>query len=379
MQGHAICDANNVTGRAGGTSVYWANTGAPYPTPVDPNIKSPSTDEVVAGGEYEILANARIGASYTYRNLVRTVEDMSTTGGNTYFLGNPGEGIGSTFPKATRTYNAVTVFFNKTFADLWLAQVSYTWARLVGNYDGLFDSNYGPNQLDPNITALFDFPQFLKNADGNLSGDITHSIKAFVAKEFVIVPAFSITLGAAFTANSGPPIEPLGSNPIYGDGIVYILQRGTTGRAPWVTSLDAKISFNYRVTQTSTLTATVEGFNLFNSQRPIQIDNRYTLDFPGPILNASQGNIPTNNGYGAIVSAAYNTANPYAPGAPGVITPANGSLPRPRIDPATGAGIKVLLPDPSGAPLVVTTNLNWGRATAFQAVRQFRFSLRVTF
>ena len=367
MQGHAICDQNNLTGRAGGTSIYWANTGAPYPTPVDPNLKSPSTDEIVAGGEYEPLPNARIGASYTYRNLVRTVEDMSTTGGNTYFLGNPGEGIGSTFPKATRQYNAVTVFFNKTFSDLWLAQISYTWSRLTGNYDGLFDPNYGPNQLDPNITALFDFPQFLKNATGNLAGDITHSIKVFLAKEFPISPVMSINLGGSVTANSGPPIEPLGSNPIYGDGIVYILQRGTSGRAPWVTSFDAKVGFNYRLTQASVISLGVEGFNLFNSQRPILIDNRYTLDFPGPIVGATQGTIPTQYG-GICTSAAVSSC-----------AQGNGSLPRPRIDPATGAGIKVLLPDPGGNPLVVTTNINWGKATAYQGVRTFRFTLRVTF
>ena len=34
--------------------------------------------------------NARIGVSYKYRNLVRTVEDMSNDEANTYFIGNPG-------------------------------------------------------------------------------------------------------------------------------------------------------------------------------------------------------------------------------------------------------------------------------------------------
>ena len=29
--------------------------------------------------------------------------------------------------------------------------------------------------------------------------------------------------------------------------------------------------------------------------------------------------------------------------------------------------------------IIVATNPNWGRATAYQAVRQFRFALRVTF
>ena len=364
MAGHAVCDqaANLRTGRAGGTSIYWANTGAPYPTPVDPDISSPSTDEVVAGGEYEVLPNARLGASYTYRNLNKTIEDMSTTGGNTYFLGNPGYGIGSAFPKATRKYNAVSVVFNKSFSDLWLAQISYTWARLTGNYDGLFAPNYGPNQLDPNITAIFDFPQFLKNADGNLSADITHTIKIYVAKEFVINPVFSTSLGLSLNANSGPPIEPLGADPIYGNGIVYILERGTTSRAPWVTSFDAKVNLNYRLTKDSVITAGIEGFNLFNSQRPVAIDNNYTLDFPGPIIGATNGTVP--NQYGGVCTG----------DDPANCAQGNGTLPSSKT-----TKLKVLLPDPAGSPTVVNTNTRWGQATAYQAVRQFRFTLKVTF
>src|SRR5262249_26200325 len=287
---------------------------------------------------------------------------MSTNGGNTYFLGNPGEGIGSPFPKATRKYNAVTVIFNKTFADLWLAQVSYTWSRLTGNYDGLFAPNYGPNQLDPNITAIFDFPQFLKNSDGNLSGDITHTVKVFLAKEFVIVPVFSISLGGSFNANSGPPIEPLGADPTYGNGIVYILQRGTTSRMPWITSFDAKVNLNYRLNKDSVITVGVEGFTLFNSQRPVAVDNNYTLDFPGPILNAKNGSIDPQ--YAGLCTSSDPTS----------CAQGNGSLPTSKTQ-----HLLVRLPDPSGAPSVVTTNPRWGQATAYQAVRQFRFSLKVTF
>ena len=40
------------------------------------------------------------------------------------------------------------------------------------------------------------------------------------------------------------------------------------------------------------LTAAVEGFNLFNSQRPIAVDNNYTRH-RGPIIGATQGTVPT--------------------------------------------------------------------------------------
>ena len=41
---------------------------------------------------------------------------MSNNDGQTYFIGNPGEGIADSFPKAKRTYDAVTVAFTKTFS-----------------------------------------------------------------------------------------------------------------------------------------------------------------------------------------------------------------------------------------------------------------------
>src|SRR5262249_62265245 len=120
------------------------------------------------------------------RNLVRTVEDMSNDEANTYFIGNPGEGIADTFPKAKRTYNAVTVSFTKSFSDLWLAQISYTWAQLRGNYDGLFRPETG--QLDPTLNSTFDLKSLLLNQEGPLAGDITHTINAYVANEFPIPP-----------------------------------------------------------------------------------------------------------------------------------------------------------------------------------------------
>ena len=108
--GRQGCDANTrldgsalITGVTQAPNRKWGVTGPPYASYVDPDLKSPANDEVVAGAEYEVLPNARAGVTYTYRNLVRTVEDMSNNDGQTYFIGNPGEGIADAFPKAKRT------------------------------------------------------------------------------------------------------------------------------------------------------------------------------------------------------------------------------------------------------------------------------------
>src|SRR5262249_34516313 len=251
----------------------------------------------------------------------------------TYFIGNPGEGIGDTFPKATRRYHAVTVFFARSFSGLWLAQASYTWAQLRGNYEGLFDTRgfgafgaLGVPQLDPNINGTFDLRTLLLNSTGPLDSDTTHTIKAYLAKEFVLTPVFSMTLGASFNASSGRPINAMGANPVYGGGRAFILERGSAGRLPWVTSLDGRVNLNYRLSKDSVPTASVEAFNIFNSQRPVSVDESYTAAKVSPILGARQGSIPTEFG-GVCTSKDVKSCGP-----------GNGSLPRPRVDPGSNTG-----------------------------------------
>ncbi|MDQ3126155.1 MAG: TonB-dependent receptor, partial [Pseudomonadota bacterium] len=126
----------------------WLLTGAGK-TPVDPKLKPQSSDEIVAGAEYEIFANGRLGANYTHRWLSNVIEDMSRDEAQTYFIGNPGYGIAKDFPKASRTYDALIVYLDKRFSRNFLISGSYTASWLRGNLAGLFRPETG--QLDPNI------------------------------------------------------------------------------------------------------------------------------------------------------------------------------------------------------------------------------------
>src|SRR5262249_42309281 len=200
-----------------------------------------------------------------------------------------------------------TVLFAKSFSDLWLAQASYTWARLRGNFEGLIDARQlgfgGTPQLDPNISASFDLHSLVLNQTGALPSDITHTIKLYLAKELVLTPVFGVTLGGSFTASSGPPINALGVNPFYG-AQVFLLEQGSAGRLPWVTSLDAKIGLNYRLGKSSVLTAAIEGVNLFNSQRPVGVNELYTPGLVTQILGAQQGSVPSEFGGSCATKAA---------------------------------------------------------------------------
>lgn len=320
LEWRGATDANRLWGVTGGT-----------PTIVDPALKAQSSDELVVGGETELwfLPAARAGVTYTHRQMNSVIEDMSRDDGATYFIGNPGEGFATDFERPVRDYDAVTVYLNRDFGNSWLAQASYTWSTLRGNYEGLFRADTG--QLDPNINSDFDLPSLLANRTGPLPADRAHQIKLFAAKEFQVAPKFTVNLGGSYRGVSGTPTNYLGAHEIYGAGEAYLLPRGAGERLPWVHRVDAQLGLNYRLGKDQVVTVSADVFNLFNFQAVTAVDENYTFSEARPI---DQG------------------------------TPADlGNL-----------------TDPSGSPLPSSAiNPNFGRATAYQSPRSIRLGARITF
>ncbi|MDY7229230.1 TonB-dependent receptor [Hyalangium rubrum] len=307
--------------------------------PVDPDIEPQSSTEYLVGGEYEVLANTRFGATYTHRNMNAVIEDMSRDDGNTYFLGNPNNGFAKDFPEAVRNYDAVTLYLNRTFADGWLAQASYTWSRLYGNYPGLFRPEN--NQLDPNILSDFDLIQLLENRKGLLPFDRTHSVKLFGAREFNINNVLSASIGMSYRGNSGTPISHYGAHPDYGQDEAFVLQRGTAGRTPWVNIIDSNIGVNYRIAKNQVVSITMDVFNLFNFQTATLVDQSYTYESIYPLVGGRPSDLPGK--------VQINTGD---------------------IEEDTAAPIYLDEDD---------VNPNFGKPTQYQAPRQFRFGVRYTF
>ncbi|MFZ5443833.1 MAG: TonB-dependent receptor [Myxococcota bacterium] len=243
-------------------------------TPVDANLQPQSSDEIVLGGEYEIISDGRLGATYTRRWMNAVIEDMSIDEASTYFIGNPGYGLASSFPKAVRDYDAVSVYFNKAFSDGWMGQVSYTYSSLRGNYNGLFRPETG--QLDPNINADFDLVSLLPNRTGPLDADRNHFIKAYASKEFQITNSFSVIAGLTYEGRSGAPINYLGSHPLYGADEVFVLPRGAGGRLPWRHAINAKLGVSYRISKDNVVQFTADVFNMFNFQAVTAVDQTIT-------------------------------------------------------------------------------------------------------
>jgi hypothetical protein len=293
---------------------------------IDPKLKPPSTDEFVFGGEYEVVNDGRLGLSYTMRRLNRTIEDMSRDEGSTFFFGNPGYGIATDFPKAQRKYDGATLYFTKLLSQGWLAQASYTVSWLRGNYSGLFRPE--DLQFDPHQSADFDLSSLYVNRYGPLPGDHRHYVKVFGAKTIDIPHAGAFTPGAAFRAFSGEPTSYLGAHDAYIDN-VYILPRGDGPRLPWTYSADLKLAYGFNFDHGRALSLTMDIFNLFNFQAIAARDQRYTASSVAPVTKGGLGELTNADG------TAFDASS--------------------------------------------QRNPNFGKATAFQAPRVFRFGLRASF
>ncbi|XXF79519.1 TonB-dependent receptor [Myxococcaceae bacterium GXIMD 01537] len=347
QQGNCKDPAYNVRTTEAGRNPNRLYTGGKVENePVDPNIEPQSSDEFVVGGEYEVIANTRVGANYTHRAMGAVIEDMSRDDGNTYFLGNPGNGFAKDFPEATRNYDAVTVYLNRNFADGWLAQASYTWSQLKGNYPGLFRPETG--QLDPNILSDFDLIQLLDNRTGLLPFDRTHAVKLFGAKEFQITNALSASLGLSYRGNSGTPINYYGAHPDYGQDEVFVLERGVAGRTPWVHNIDTNLGVNYRISKDNVLSLSVDVFNLFNLQEVTQVDQSYTFESVYPVVGGTANDLPTKDREGNVL---LNTGDP-------------------ETDKNPETAVKLTSDQ---------INPNFKKPTQYQAPRQIRFGIRYTF
>ncbi|HET8934299.1 MAG TPA: TonB-dependent receptor [Polyangiales bacterium] len=294
---------------------------------IDPALRPPSTDEFVLGVDYEIMEDSRLGLAYTKRWLNDTIEDMSRDGGSTFFFGNPGRGIARDFPSAQRRYDAFNLQFSKRMSHGWIAQASYTLSWLRGNYSGLFRPE--DQQFDPHQSADFDVKDLYTNRVGPLPGDRRHFIKLFGAKQFDLPSDFGYVMpGLAVRAYSGEPTNLLGAYGQYIDN-VYIEPRGSGERLPWTCAIDLRLAYGLKLDKDRSIALTVDIFNLFNFQSIAARDERYTASDVRAVQGGRAADLTNADG-----------------------TPFDPEMQR---------------------------NANFGKATAYQPPRIFRFGLKGTF
>ncbi|HVY37875.1 MAG TPA: TonB-dependent receptor [Polyangia bacterium] len=207
-------------------------------------------------------------------------------------------------PKPERTYDALTLSMKKRFAKNWYARASYTYSRLIGNYEGLYQ--YETNYISPNGTNAYDAPELMVNQNGPLPNDRPHLFRldGYVRQP---VRAGHLVFGLSFTARSGQPRNYVGNlepGSVY--QIVMLLPRGEGGRTPTVTQLDAKIGYARPLGPRMNLEAFIDLFNVLNQQTTLQTDDNYTFQAAPPIVNGT----PSDLKYAKDLSGAPITKNP---------------------------------------------------------------------
>lgn len=368
-------DMNPADIAAGAYSVY--NNGRDYP--VQPHLKAQYHSEVVAGAQREVMEDLVLGIDYTHRWLGNVIEDGTAADFN-FLLANPGnvppeaitayenqitqdtaqvaqrqadvnaapadpakaaalaqaqnnlataqsllanlKGLAAE-PKAERTYDAVTLFVDKRFSKQWLVHASYTYSRLVGNYEGLYQDHQ--DYFAPNGGNAYDTQDLVLNQRGPLANDHPHSgrIDGYYVQP---IGRGSIVFGLGFAARSGMPINYVSS--FAGQQLLYLLPRGSGGRTPPITQFDGKLSYRCPLTPKTSIEAFVDVFNLFNQRTVLRVDDDYTFDPAAAIVGGTKDDLK------------------YAKNA-------------------------------QGGPL--TVNPNYGHATSYQAPIHGRLGLRLTF
>lgn len=153
----------------------------------------------------------------------------------------------------------------------------------------------------------------LVNHNGPLPNDRPHSFKLTGAYR-VPLPRGELTLGLAFSALSGRPIEVLGRHPAYGANETFVLPRGSGGRTPTLTSLDGHLSYTVQLSKLFRGEITADVFNVLNQQGVTEVDDQYTADPVAPIPNgtlADLKNLRTTSGRQPGLNPNYGHATAY--------------------------------------------------------------------
>ncbi len=256
-------------------------------------IKGSFNKETILGLQYELKPDLNVGARLIYRELGRTIEDISLDGASTYIVTNPDkwtdvwcpdpfgryweEPDGTKhpymwrFPKPTRIYKALELTVDKRFSNNWQMGGSYVLSRLHGNFEGLFSNDNG--QLDPNISSKYDIPSLLVNGYGLLPNDRTHVLKLYGSYSF----PWGLDLSGNFQLQSGTPISKLGADDAYGINEGFCAQRGTAGRTPTTWTIDVGARYHFKLWK-SDLGFRVDILNLTNNQKTTVVDQTYNTE-----------------------------------------------------------------------------------------------------
>ncbi len=296
---------------------------------VVPNLKGNYNQQFQIGYEQEVIEDLVLSVRWLHTDLGRAVEDVSVNGGQDFIVANPGDGvkqsdinaqqatcdglrsefddltleddnfysvsrelqrceylvdaykeINTLFDRPTRNYDAWTLQLKKRFAKNWLLIASYTYSRLVGNYDGFVDVNTGA--INIGASTQYDIPELVRNSYGPLSANRPHVAKLDGFYSFDLKKAGRMTVGTSFRYQSGVPVNVRGSNFRYNNA-VFVVPRGSGGRINGSYQWNLNFGYAYPLKNDLELELTARVINLTNSKATLRVDDIYSFQATRPI------------------------------------------------------------------------------------------------
>jgi hypothetical protein len=256
---------------------------------IDPNIKSPYSDEILAGVQMQVTRDWAVGVKGIYRSIRRVLEDTYIADLENYAFFNPGSSVlAPEFAPGKRYFRGVEFTVQKNLADHWALYASYLYGTLEGNFDGYFRAIGGFFARNPSITDDFDYPEFQVNAYGDLTLDRRHQAKLQVSYLF----PFGLTLAVAGYYQTGTPLSRIGWWDPYVGPELFITPRGTEGRSPNTYEMDLQGDYGLQLGPV-TVHVLASLFNVLNKQQVTQVDQVWANEQANNDLP-----YPTNGTYG---------------------------------------------------------------------------------
>ena len=255
--------------------------------PVTPDVRGQYYDQVTLGYERRLGTEVKVGIHGTYRQLRWAVEDGVAPGDSVYRMGNPGRGPLATMPRARQRYTALELSLERSTPGPLYLLASYVLSRNVGNYTGLFATDY--LQPAPNSGPQYDVPDLMTNAYGLLPNDRTHVAKVVASYHLT----FGATVGGFLTVASGTPLSELATSSAGGAYRTFVRPRGSVGRTPTIWSLDLHAEYDLPVALAARLRPRVllDIFNLGSPREVLFYEQHHFLD---------DGLSQVNPNYGAV-------------------------------------------------------------------------------
>jgi hypothetical protein len=247
-------------------------------------------DEFSLGYEILVGCNTRLSVQGLYRSLGEAIDDVKMSG-QKFQYGNPGRGILSEWPEATRDYAALIISIERRLDERFNFLASYVLSRDYGNYEGLFDVFY--HSTVPNQNIMFNDLDFSRiNSSGLVPNDRTHVFKFSGYYNF----SFGLVTGISFTAQTGTPLSEIALEGVGTDlRMKFLSPRGSAGRTPIIWDLNARIMYDMDFLSSLKPRLILDVFHIASQRQSVDIDQRQYLGFD------SNGNpIQPNPRYGQI-------------------------------------------------------------------------------